>query len=82
MRNKTMFFLACLILAFAAATAGARRSGTDAEVVIRQQPNGEWQMFVFGPPCASAQNMQVIYPKDKTQPIEIECDNTKRGRSE
>lgn len=59
------------------AQSGFRTSRTraKAQVIIRTQENGEWQMFVFGPPqCPSHENLQVIWPADATQPLEIECD--------
>jgi hypothetical protein len=52
------------------------RSASKIQLIYQGQTNGEWQVFLFGaPPCGKAQNVQVIYPKDSTQPLEIECDN-------
>lgn len=74
---SVLYGISTLALILVSATASnVRTSKADKpEVVIRQQPNGEWQMFVFGPRCEGGQkNMQVIYPVDATQPIEVECD--------
>jgi len=71
--RKLLYLGAGLLLAFASASATSR-GGEKAQVVVRTQENGAWQMFVFGPVCPSVGNMQVVYPKDQTQPIEIECD--------
>ena len=72
---RKLLYIAAAFLTFAASDATGRKSGDKIQVVYREQPTGEWQMFVFGASCPTHQNMQVIYPKDPTQPIEIECDN-------
>lgn len=72
--RKTIYIVAALLLSFASADATSRKSGDKIQVVYREQGTGEWQMFVFGASCPDHKNMQVIYPKDPTQPIEIECD--------
>lgn len=36
---------------------------------------GEWKIEVQTPPCDSAKNIQVIYPKESGYPITIECDS-------
>jgi hypothetical protein len=69
---RKLLYIGAALLTFAAAGAASRSD--KAQVVIRTQENGAWQMFVFGPVCPAVGNMQVIYPKDPTQPIEIECD--------
>ena len=35
---------------------------------------GEWSIEAQTPPCSSAHNIQVIYPKESGAPIKIECD--------
>lgn len=74
MRNL-VYIIAALALVFASADATSRKSGDKLQIVYREQPSGEWQMFVFGATKCDHKNIQVIYPKDPpTQPIEIECD--------
>lgn len=74
--NKIIYLAGLTLLTFAAAGASVRRAAvTRADVVIRQQGDGGWQMWVFGPGCDKVGDMRVVYPADpKTQPIEIECD--------
>jgi hypothetical protein len=59
----------------------ARSAGAKIQVVYRAQPNGEWQVFIFGlGPCARRQNLETIWPADSaTQPVEVECDNKVGG---
>lgn len=70
-----LLYAAAALLALTLAAGAAPRTGPKLTTVYRAQPNGEWQLFVFGiQPCSDPKNMQVIYPKDPaTQPLEIEC---------
>jgi hypothetical protein len=62
-------------LAVGLATAGTSRAGNRIQVVYREQANGEWQAFIFGASCTDPKrNAQVVFPKDSTGPIEVECD--------
>lgn len=76
MKAKTVMILALLGLGLLAA-GGASRNQSKATFVVREQANGEWQIFIFGAPvCTQKQNFQYIWPTDpETQPIELECDN-------
>lgn len=71
---KKLLYLTAALLAFA--SAGATTHNPERiQIVVRQQPNGEWQMYVFGlPRCPNPKNAQVIFPPDPTQPLEVECD--------
>jgi hypothetical protein len=67
---KKAIYIGAVLLAFA--SAGAATRSNKAQVVIREQENGNWQMFVFGPVCESG-HLQATAPADSTQPIEIKC---------
>ena len=76
---KAAALLGLLSIGILGSGKAARSSGEKLQVIYRAQPNGEWQVFLFGlNTCNHDQNMQVIYPKDTTQPVEVECDNTPR----
>ena len=49
--------------------AGCAKWHTDNQIAA-----GEWKIEVQTPPCDSAYNVQVIYPKESGAPITIECD--------
>jgi hypothetical protein len=41
--------------------------------IDNQVAAGEWKIEVQTPPCDSAKNIQVIYPRESGSPITIEC---------
>lgn len=79
---KKLLYLTAALLAFASAGATGHTTSERVQIVVRQQPNGEWQMYVFGlPRCPDPKNAQVIFAPDPTQPLEVECDAAeKTGR--
>ena len=78
MGKKLLYIVAALMLTFASADATSRKTER-VQVVVRQQDNGEWQMYVFGlPACPNPRNAQVIFAPDPTQPLEVECDVVKK----
>lgn len=71
---RRIIYIGAALLAFASAGGASRKAGV--QVVVRQQGNGEWQMYIFGlPACPSpGKNAQVVFATDQTRPLEVECD--------
>lgn len=40
-----------------------------------QMAVGEWKIELQTPPCDSAHNLQVIWPKESGAPMSVECDS-------
>jgi len=76
-RAKIAFVLTILTAAAALVAAfpiirnflyGNRSTHTDPRIA-----SGEWKIEVQTPPCESAKNLQVIWPKEPGAPVTIEC---------
>ena len=72
MKSKLLLILAVAFL-FALSAPAASRSSDKIQVVYRAQGAGTWQVFVFGTEPCKTGDLQLIYPKDGSQPLEVAC---------